>query len=91
MPHVMNDTEMLEQLARSLDTDTAQSQTPVLPASRRGHAGLMASLWGRVLSLLTAAFRPRWHTASPCSQHSEMPLDILAREHPYLHMRALIG
>jgi hypothetical protein len=91
MPHVMNDTEILEQLARSLEADTAELQTPVLPLPRRGPDRLVAAL-RRLITLPWSARTPRrqrriLHT----HEQFEMPTDILAREHPFLYIKSLCG
>jgi hypothetical protein len=86
MSHVMNETEILEQLTRSLETDTAEPQTPLLPASRHEHSGRIAFLRGWITSMLQPSTYRQGHLASRCSPQFETPLDALAREHPYLFM-----
>jgi hypothetical protein len=86
MAHGMNETEILEQLTCSLETDTAELQTPILPASRREHAGRIVSLWAWISSMLKPSIGVQEYLASRRSPQFETPLDALAREHPYLFM-----
>jgi hypothetical protein len=88
MPHVMNDTEILEQLSRSLEADAAEPQTPVLSPPRHGFARLVAAL--RCLITLPWRSHARWerHYGSHTPQ-LEMPTDTLAREHPFLYIKSL--
>jgi hypothetical protein len=91
MPHVMNDTEILEQLARSLEADTAEPQTPVLPLPRRGPARLVAAL-RRLVTLPGRARTSRLQRhIPPMYGQFEMPTDTLAREHPFLYIKSLCG
>ena len=85
MPHVTNEADILEQLERSLETTPAELETRVLSASQRG-----PSLWARITAMLKPSARRERYLISQSSQ-AEMSLDILAREHPYLYMRAMIG
>jgi hypothetical protein len=86
MPRVMNETEILEQLPRSPETDTAEPQTSILPAIRHEHSGRIVFLWGWITSMLKPSAGTRRHLASRRSPQFEMPLDALARERPYLFM-----
>lgn len=91
MPHMTDTTDILVTTSCFTNYDEARTLTRVLPASRREHSGMIASLWAGVRSILKRPPRRQRHLAASCYPQFETPLDTLAREHPYLYMRALIG
>jgi hypothetical protein len=90
MPHVIDDTDMLEHATSTPDYDTVQALPLVLPSARRGRSTLRASL----RSLFTSIRRVRLYRQQPAvsgMQQFELPMDILARQHPDLYLRCMTG
>lgn len=87
MLHVMDDTETLEHAAAPAG-DKTHARTRALPPPR-GRFPLLAAV-GR---LFTALWRrcPQEPHGVRGSQQFELPLDILAREHPDIYLRLMTG
>ena len=50
----------------------------------------LAALWSAVTSLTTWHARPQSHVA-PIQQQFELPIDRIAREHPFIYIKAMAG
>ena len=91
MPHILNDTDILEEhTALSPECDTPDTLPLGLPTSPRERSHFLTFL----RRLITPRRRPRICQQGYCAPRAprfEMPLDILAREHPDLHLRVMAG
>jgi hypothetical protein len=88
--HVTDDTDILEQTATAYEPDEAQALPFVLPPSRRGGFRLFARLrgWltpGRKQRALRARQGPL------VARKFELPLDMLAQQHPDIYIRVMTG
>lgn len=83
MPSVI---EIEETLVEIRELPSYESRQPV-SAPRCGFVSRIIA----VLKGLTARRRERSYEDRECYGASEMPLDILAREHPYVYIKALAG
>jgi hypothetical protein len=90
MPHVIDDPDVLEHSTTTPDCDETQALPRVLPSARRGHPRLFAVLRG-LFTTLRRRRTPREQPAIPRTQPFELPMDILAREHPDLYLRSMSG
>jgi hypothetical protein len=87
MPHVTDDTNILEQ---STIAFKCRETLPYAPQSRRGGFRLFAAL--RRLLTCARGQRPlRAQQNAPNTREFELPLDILARKYPDLYIRAMTG
>ena len=90
MPHVIDDTDVLEPSTTAPDYDDVHALPLVLPSARRGRSTLLASLRGFYTSLRRRHI-PRAQPAVPGTPQFELPLDLLARKYPDLYLRAMSG
>ena len=87
MPHVIDDTDVQEYSSPAAEYDALYDRSRVLPASRRGHGTLLATLRRMLIPLL------RLHPtrAQACSirtpQEQQMSMDTLARKYPDIYLR----
>jgi hypothetical protein len=87
MPHVTDDTDILEQTTIAFK---CSETLPYEPPSRRGSFRLFAAL----RRLLACAWGQRTLPAqqnAPNIREFELPLDILARKYPDLYIRTMTG
>jgi hypothetical protein len=61
-----------------------------IAASRRARPGFLAALWAAVTALTTRHARPQSYGAH-IQQPFELPMDRIAREHPFLYIKAMSG
>ena len=91
MPHILEDTDILEEhTALSPAGDELHALPLGLPASRRERSRFLA--WLR--RLIPHRQRPQTCHQGYCAPRAprfETPLDILAREHPDIHLRIMSG
>ena len=90
MPHVTDDTDILEQTATAYERDEVLPLPLVLPPSRRGGFRLLATLRG----WFTASRKQRARQVpqdTAAIRKFELPLDILARKYPDLYIRVMTG
>jgi hypothetical protein len=87
MPHVLDDTDVQEYSSPASEYDALYERSRVLPASRRGHFTLWASL--RSLFIPLRRLRPTRAQARPVRtpQEPEMSMDTLARKYPDIYLR----
>ena len=83
MPNVIEIPETVEEE----HVEHSYKTLPPMPAPRPGFVSkITALLWGVAPSL-----RERSHSEIPGVRKGDMPLDILAREHPYFYIKAMVG
>jgi hypothetical protein len=90
VPHVTDDTDILEQTATAYELDEAQALPFALPPSRRGGF----RLFGRLSGWLTPGRKQRALQARQgplVVRKFELPLDILARRQPDIYIRVMTG
>ena len=91
MPHILDDTDILEEhTTLSPACDELHALPLGLSTSPRGRSRFLAFL----RRLLTPAPRLRTRRQKHCAlgvHRFETPHDILAREHPDLHLRIMAG
>jgi len=91
MPHVLEDPDILEEhTALSPACDELQTLPLELPTSLRGRSRFLAFL----RRLFTPVPRLRTRRQECCVSRAprfETSLDILAREHPDIHLRIMAG
>jgi hypothetical protein len=87
MPHVLDDTDILEHSSPAAEYDDLHERSRALQASRRGHVSLLA-----VLRSLRMPLR-HWHSSQTQAhrvltpQEPEMSMDTLARQYPDIYLR----
>jgi hypothetical protein len=89
MPQVIDVPEVIqEERWQPYEEKTAPLPLSTQPRRRRG--GFLASLWSAVVSMSERYVRPQ-----PRMVHSkqpfELPIDRIAREHPFLFIKAMSG
>jgi hypothetical protein len=87
MPHVTDDTDILE---RTITFERSETPPQVQSPPRRGGFRLFIIL----RRLITFARGPRALRAqhnAPHTREFELPLDVLARKYPDLYMRVMTG
>lgn len=91
MSHVTTAPDILAHLSPSSKSDVLHELAPVLPSSRRGRA----PLWTFFHSLMAPVLRWRARRQQPGAlrmpQQFETPIDLLARKHPFIYIKALSG
>jgi hypothetical protein len=91
MPRVLEDPDILEEhIALSPEGNELDRLLRALPSSQRQRSRLLALL--RRLVTRVPRLRPcRQAYCVPGALRFEAPLDILAREHPDVHLRVMSG
>jgi hypothetical protein len=91
MAHVTTTSDILAHLSPSSKSNVLHKPAPVLPSARREHA----RLWTFFHSLITPILRWRSRRQQPDAlrmpQQFETPIDLLARKHPFIYIKALSG
>jgi len=90
VPHVTDDTDILEQVATAYERDQVRALPLVPPPSRHGGSRLLAAL----CALFTPARKSRALRAqqsAPAVRKFEMPIDIMARQYPDIYIRVMSG
>ena len=83
MPNVIEIPETVEEK----HVEHSYETLPPMQAPRRGFVSkITVLLWE-----LAPSLRERSRSEIPGVRKGEMPLDILAREHPYLYIKAMAG
>jgi hypothetical protein len=67
-----------------------EEKTVSIAASRHERPGFLAALWSAVTSLITQHARLQPHVV-PIKQRFELPMDRIAREHPFLYIKTMSG
>ena len=90
MPHILDDTDILEEhTTLSPACDELHALPLGLPTSPRGRSRFLAFL--RCLFTPVPRLRTRRQEYCALVHRFETPLDILAREHPDIHLRVMAG
>jgi hypothetical protein len=77
-----------EERWQSLAEKTAS--LPLIARPRRRRSGFLASLWSAVVSMSERYVRPQPRVVH-IKQPFELPVDRIAREHPFLFIKAMSG
>jgi hypothetical protein len=90
VPHVTDDTDILEQTATAYERDEVLPLPLVLPSSRRGRSRLLAALrgWFTADQKKLAQQVPQNTVAV---RKFELPIDIMANKYPDLYIRLMTG
>ena len=89
MPHVIDDTDIEEYSSPTAEYDALYERSRVVP-SRRGRSRFLAFL--RRLFTPVPRLKPRRKVCCiPGAPRFETALDVLAREHPDIHLRLMAG
>jgi hypothetical protein len=86
MPHVIDDTDILEHISSSPDSYDIHALPLVLPATRRGRGKLLAVLRGLFTSLRRRRIY-REQTPTPGTDQYELSMDMLARKYPNIYLQ----
>jgi hypothetical protein len=92
MPHVLNDTDILDYPSAASTDDTLPARPLGLPTSTRGRAPFLPFL-RHLFGPRPSRWTCRQEPCTPGAPRYETALDILAREYPDSHLRimAVIG
>jgi hypothetical protein len=90
MPHVIDDTDVLDYTTPSPTCDEIQVRALALSPSRRGRSHRFAALRNFFISLRWVRTHQEPHGVGDIRQF-ELPMDILARQHPDLYLRSMVG
>ena len=91
MPHVLKDPDILEEhTALSPECDELHALPLGLPTSPRGRSRFLTFLHHLITPVPRLRTRRQEHCA-PGAPRFETALDILAREHPDIHLRVMSG
>jgi hypothetical protein len=89
MPQVIDVPEAIQE-ERWQPYEAKTAPLPLIVQLQRGRRGFLASLWSAVVSMSERYVRPQprvVHTKQPF----ESPIDRIAREHPFLYIKAMSG
>ena len=90
MPHILDDTDILERPSPSPECDEIHALPLVLPSSRRVRSRFLAFL-RRLTILMRRSGTHQQGYCAPGAPRFETPLDLLARNYPDLHLRLMSG
>lgn len=83
MPSVLDIPEITEES----QVEHSHETLPSIPAVWRGFVSKVAAL----LAYVAPLHKKRLYSDIPSQKKVEMPVDILAQEHPYTYIKALAG
>ena len=89
MPQVIDVPEAIQE-ERWQPSEAKTVPLPLSAQPRRRRSGFLASLWSAVVSLRERYVRPQ-PRAIHTKQSFESPVDRIAREHPFLYIKAMSG
>ena len=89
MPRVIDASEAVQE--EQWHQDEAKT-VPLSSIAEPQHdcTSFLAALWFAVTSLITQHARLQLHVA-PSKQRFELPIDTIAREHPFLYIKTMCG